>query len=264
VPGMPERSSYQPGTPSWVDLASADPDASAEFYGGLFGWEATPPNEDFGGYRQFHLRGKPVAGMAPLMNPGQPSVWSTYFATDSASETTARVDDAGGEIMFEASDVGDLGRMAIFSDIAGAPFGVWEPKQFAGAAIVNEPGTLSWNELMTRDPGGAKQFYPAVFGWKTEDMDMDPGTYTVWNLGEEPVGGMMPMGDRFPTDVPPHWMVYFAVEDTDAAVEKVKELGGSVSVPPADIPDVGRFAVVADPNGSFFSIIKIVRQPQNA
>jgi uncharacterized protein len=260
VPGMPERSSYEPGTPCWVDLASADPDASAEFYGGLFGWQATPPNEEFGGYRQLHLREKPVAGLAPLMNPGQPQIWSTYFATNSADESFKRVDDAGGEIMFEASDVGDLGRMAIFSDIAGAPFGVWEPKQFAGAAIVNEPGTLSWNELATRHADDAKQFYPKVFGWNVEDTEMGPVTYTLWKVGDQMIGGMVPMGDNFPDDVPPHWAVYFAVEDADAAGEKATSLGGGVTVPPTAIPNMGRFAVLRDAQGTFFSVF----EPQGA
>jgi uncharacterized protein len=262
VQRMPERSSYQPGTPSWVDLASADPDKSAAFYGGLFGWEATPPNEEFGGYRQFHLRDKPVAGMAPVMNEGQPAVWSTYFATNSADETTKRVDDAGGEIMYEAMDVGDLGRLAIFSDIAGAAFGVWEPKQFPGAAIVNEPGSLSWNELATRQPDDAKQFYPAVFDWNVEDTPMGPVTYTLWKVGDQMVAGMVPMGDSFPADVPPHWAVYFAVEDADAAGEKATSLGGSVAVPPTEIPNMGRFAVLSDPQGTAFSVFQSTSPPQ--
>jgi uncharacterized protein len=262
VPPMPERSSYQPGTPSWVDLASSDPDKSAAFYGGLFGWEATPPREEFGGYRQLHLTGKPVAGLAPLMNEGQPPVWSTYVSTDSASGVVERVDAAGGELMFEPIDVGDLGRMAIFSDLAGAAFGVWEPKEFAGAAIVNEPGSLTWNELMTRHPDGAKQFYPAVFGWTVEDLEMGEMTYTLWKLGDEVVGGMMPIGPDDPPELAPHWGVYFAVEDTDASVAKAQELGAAVFVPPTDIPDIGRFAALGDPNGTPFSIIKSAPQPE--
>ena len=259
---MPERTSYEPGTPSWVDLGTADIDKSLAFYGGLFGWDASEGDEAAGGYRNFLFEGKQVAGVYPLMNDQQPPVWATYFDTDDADAIAQRVKDNGGQVLMEPMDVMQFGRMAVFMDPTGAAFGVWQPNEHKGAQLVNEPGSLTWNELATRDADAAKAFYTAVFDLGTDDMDMGPMTYTVWKVGDDVVGGMMPMGDQFPAEVPPHWAVYFAVDDTDAVVAKAQELGAAVIAPPMDIPNVGRFAALADPNGTTFSIIKNAPQQQ--
>jgi uncharacterized protein len=256
---MSERTSYAPGTPSWVDLASPDLDAAVEFYTGLFGWEvpAAENVEQTGGYRRATKDGADVAGMMPLMAEGQPTVWSSYVAVEDADATAAAVKEAGGSVMAEPMDVMDLGRLAIFVDPAGAVFGVWQAGTFPGAGRVNEPGALAWNELATRDPEAAKAFYGAVFGWGFEDREMgEMGTYTEWKLGEDSMGGMIDMRGRMPEEVPPHWLVYFAVENTDAALETVKASGGAVTVGPIDIP-AGRFAVVSDPHGAMFAVIQM-------
>ena len=247
-----------PGTPSWVDLASPDLEAARKFYAELFGWESSVASEpEAGGYTIFTLNGKAVAGAGPIMDSAQPPVWTTYVATDDANAVAARVDKAGGKVLVAPMDVMKYGRMAIFADQAGAVFAVWQANEMGGGEVFNVPGALSWNELTTRDAEGSKDFYPAVFGWTPKDTDMgDMGTYTEWMLGSKSIGGMMPMvGDMWPAEIPSHWMVYFAVADTDAAAAKVTELGGSVPVSPTDIPP-GRFAVVADPHGAHFSIIK--------
>lgn len=116
-------------------------------------------------------------------------------------------------------------------------------------------GAFSWNELMTPDVEKAKSFYTQLFGWTTRDMDMGPnGTYTIWvNQGKD-VGGCM----KTPAEagnVPPHWMGYVTVADVDAVAARVTQLGGKVHHPPTDIPDVGRFSVIADPTGAVISII---------
>ncbi len=153
----------------------------------------------------------------------------------------------------------ELGRMALFTDPTGAFLGIWQARDFAGAAAVNEPGSLSWNELDTRDPEAAKTFYSAVFGWEGRESDGEV-PYTQWFLPgrEDPVGGMLDMRGRVPDEVPPHWNVYFAVADTDAAVSKAQELGGGVAMPPMDVP-VGRFALLSDPSGAHFSVIRLNR-----
>ncbi len=256
---MSERTSYTPGTPSWVDLGSPDLDAAVEFYGALFGWdvhEAGDP-EQTGGYRMAYLSDKPVAGMMPLMQEGQPPAWTTYVSVEDADATAAAVREAGGSVIAEPMDVMDVGRMAVFADPAGAVFSIWQPRAHPGAGLVNEPGAFTWNELNTRDPGAAKAFYSAVFGWEIAEHEMgEMGTYVEWKQGEDPMGGMMDMRGRVPDEVPPHWLTYFAVEDTDATVEKVKELGGGVAFGPIDIP-AGRFAVVHDPHGAMFAVIKM-------
>ena len=222
---MSERTSYAPGTPCWVDLGSPDLDASVEFYGALFGWEVpeTENVEQTGGYRRATKNGADVAGMMPLMQEGQPPAWSTYVSVADAKATAAAVAEAGGSVIAEPMDVMGLGRMAVFADPTGAVFGIWQPGTFPGAGIVNEPGALSWNELNTRDLAGAKDFYGAVFGWTFEDNDMgEAGTYTTIKLGEDMVGGILNMTERgVPEQVPAHWQVYFAVEDTDATVAQV-------------------------------------------
>ncbi|MFI5028475.1 MAG: VOC family protein [Solirubrobacterales bacterium] len=265
---MSEMTTYQPGTPSWVDLGSPDLGASAAFYAPLFGWEVAESEnaEQTGGYRQAMKDGKPAGGMMPLMQQGQPPAWTTYISVDDADVTAAAVRDGGGNVLAEPMAVMDLGRMAVFADPAGAVFGVWQPGTFPGAGIVNEPGAITWNELNTRDLEGAKSFYGAVFGWAFEDEEMEgTGSYTTIQLGGSPVGGIFDMSARpdIPDMVPAHWQVYFAVEDTDATIAEAKERGGEVMVEPVDIR-VGRFAVLKDPHGASFAVIALSADVQSA
>jgi predicted enzyme related to lactoylglutathione lyase len=253
---MAEMTEYAPGTPSWVDLGSPDVEASEAFYEALFGWEAqTSPDPAAGGYTQFLLRGRTVAGLGPLFVPDQPPAWTTYVTVASADETVEKAGAAGAEIVMAPFDVLDAGRMAIFRGPSGAALSVWEPGTHIGAQLVNEPGALSWTELASRDVEGEKAFFSAVFGWEASTAPFGETTYTEWKLGGRSVAGMIEMNDEWPPEVPAHWMVYFAVGDTDASAARVQELGGTVSVPPTDIPP-GRFAIVNDPHGAVFSIIK--------
>jgi predicted enzyme related to lactoylglutathione lyase len=250
---MSERTSYEPGTPSWVDLSTPDPDAAKRFYGALFGWEAEDagPVEETGGYANFKLRGRNVAGIGPLMDPSQPPVWSTYVSTDDADATVERARAAGAQVHVEPMDVLDAGRFALFGHPAGGFVGVWQPARHIGAELVNEPGSLTWNQLHTRDREGAAAFYNAVFGWTLGDFGGTP----VFKLGDAVIGGTMDMPPGTPDEVPAYWMAIFSVADTDATVAKAQELGGQVIAPPGDIEGIGRFAALADPQGVVFSII---------
>jgi uncharacterized protein len=260
---MPEVSEHAPGTPSWVDVASPDPDASARFYGGLFGWEAaeTGPVEETGGYRMLQRDGRNVAGLGPTQSDGQPAMWTTYVSTDDAEAVTAKVREAGGQVVMEPFDVLGAGRMAVFVDPGGAFISVWQPQTHHGADVVNEANSLCWNELATRDIDQAKAFYRAVFGWEGETNAYGDTSYTEWKLGGRSIGGMIQMNEQWPADVPPHWMVYFAVEDVDAAAKRVEELGGKIAVPPTDTP-AGRFSVVNDPHGAVFSVITLAARQE--
>lgn len=256
---MSERTSYTPGTPCWVDLATPDIEAAERFYGPLFGWEIPelPNSAEMGGYRRAKKNGKDVAGVYPLMEEqGQPSVWATYVAVTDAKATGALVTENGGSTIVEPMDIG-MGHMAVFADPAGAVFGIWQPVTFNGAELVNETGAFGWNELGTRDIAGAKEFYGKVFGWGTREEESErAGTYTVWTVGEAMVAGMLDMDAlEMPAEVPPNWLVYFMVEDADAALEKVEAGGGQVMFGPIEIP-IGRFAVVADPFGAAFAIMQ--------
>jgi uncharacterized protein len=253
---MPEFTSYDAGTPSWVDHASKDVEASNSFYGSLFGWEADDQGEEMGHYTLMRKAGKTVAGNMNVMMEGQPSAWVTYVSVNDADATVDLAKKAGAAVFVEPMDVADIGRMAVFADPTGAAIGLWQPKTFQGAELANEAGTFAWNELNTRDIPAAKSFYSEVFGWTPNALDMEGMSYIEWKLGDKTVAGMMPMPDMVPADVPAHWLVYFGVDDTDATVSKATELGAITFVPPTDIPP-GRFAVLADPDGAAFAVIKM-------
>jgi uncharacterized protein len=247
-------SSVAPGKPNWVDLGTPDLEASRQFYSRLFGWAADVSDEpQFGGYTTFRKDGKAVAGAGGLSNEGQVPAWSTYLATENADAVTARVEENGGRVLAPPMDVGEEGRMAVFADPTGASFAVWQAGRNAGAQLFNAPGSLSWNELTTRDPAGAKRFYGAVFGWEPKDTPDGDTKYTMWRLEGRPVSGMMQLTG--PPDLPPLWMVYFAVEDCDATADTAAQLGGRVAVAPTNNAQ-GRFAVLNDPQGAVFSVIQ--------
>jgi uncharacterized protein len=253
---MPDFTSYDAGTPSWVDHATKDLEASNAFYGALFGWEAEDQGEEMGHYTLLRKGGKTVAGNMSVMAESQPSVWVTYVSVDNADATVDLAKKAGAMVFAEPMDVADIGRMAVFADPEGAAIGVWQPKTFKGAELANEAGAFAWNELNTRDLSAAKAFYTEVFGWTPNDLDMEGMSYTEWKLGDKQVAGMMTMPDMVPAEVPAHWLVYFGVDDTDASVSKATDLGATTLVPPTDIPP-GRFAVLADPDGAVFAVIKM-------
>jgi uncharacterized protein len=252
---MSERSSYEPGTPSWVDLGTPDIEAAAGFYSGLFGWDMPESEnaEQTGGYRQAMLRGKPVAGVMPLMQQGQPPAWSTYVSVADADATVAKAKEAGGTVLAEPMDVMELGRMAVFADPTGAVIGIWQPGSFVGAEVVNEANAVVWNELNTRDPEAARSFYGAVFGWGFEERQFENGPYTSLKVGDATVGGMIDISGRAPDEVPAHWLVYFAVEDVDGAIAKANDSGGGVALEAFDIAGVGRIAILKDPFGATFA-----------
>jgi predicted enzyme related to lactoylglutathione lyase len=253
---MPEFTSYDAGTPSWVDHATKDLRASTSFYGSLFGWDPDDQGEDMGHYTIMRKVGRSTAGDMQPMGEGQPSAWTSYVSVADADATIEVVKKAGGTVFVGPMDVADIGRMAVFADPEGAVIGVWQPKSFIGAEVANEPGSFVWNELNTRDVPGAEAFYSEVFGWKAKGLDMEAMPYTEFQLGERTIAGMIPMPDMVPFDVPAHWLVYFGVDDTDATAAKATELGATTVVAPTDIPP-GRFAILADPDGAVFAIIKM-------
>ena len=258
---MPEPTSYVPGAPSWIDIGT-DVAAAKHFYGELFGWSSQEagPLDDTGGYAFFMQDGKMLAGCGPQQNPGPP-FWTTYFCVADADQTAATVKEAGGQEIVAPMDVMTQGRMAVFQDPEGAFFSVWQPGELTGAQLIGEPVSFCWAELNTRGLDDAKAFYGAVFGWECVTSEFEGGmVYTEVKVGGEAVAGMMDVTGTVPDMVPAHWLVYFAVEDADATVAKAQELGGTVMVPPTDIPP-GRFAVVADDRGAVFAVLRFREMP---
>jgi len=251
---MAERTSYAPGTPSWVDLTTPDLEAALRFYGALFGWEFEDAGEEAGHYHQALLRGKRVAGIGPNP-PGSPptTFWSTYFSGSDVDAHAKAVAEAGGQVSFGPTDVMDQGRMLVAQDTGGAMFGVWEPRAHAGAQIVNEHGSFSWNELTTNDLEAATRFYGAVFGVAFKELPDTPPdvAYKTLQVDGQTVGGINGMGG----EGPPFWLTYFMYDDVDAGFDKVRELGGELVGEPFD-SSFGRFARVRDPQGAVFALIK--------
>jgi predicted enzyme related to lactoylglutathione lyase len=253
---MPTRTSYVQGTPNWVDLQTTDQAAAKRFYAGLFGWTYDDqPMPDGAVYSMAKLGEEQVAALAPqspeLAAAGAPPMWNTYLAVDSADDAVSKVEAAGGQVAMAPFDIPNAGRMAFVMDPSGAAVAFWQAGQHIGATLVNEPGTVMWNELITTDPS-ATAFYEQVLGMTTSVMDMGSGEYTIFEAAGQQVGGSTP--PQMP-GTPNHWHVYFAVAGADATVARATELGGSTLVEPFDTP-VGRMAVIRDPQGATFSIIQ--------
>jgi predicted enzyme related to lactoylglutathione lyase len=253
---MATVTTYRNGVPSWADVAVSDPAAGASFYSALFGWDVEDQGAEAGGYHMFSLDGASVAGLGPKQNEEGMPIWSAYISVDDLDATLTAAEAAGGTVVMPRMDIFTSGSMAVVIDPTGAAISFWQPGDHIGAQVVNEPNTLAWHELTTRDAGASKAFYEQVVGWTYQAMPEGAGApgYEMIMVGERVVGGILPMvGDDW-GDLPSHWMVYFAVADTDAAAAKVAELGGSVSVPPFDM-SVGRMSVCNDPDGNAFSVI---------
>lgn len=255
---MVEKTKYDPGTFCWVELAAKDGAAAKRFYTSLFGWEVDDmPVPDGSTYSMLKKNGRQVGALYQLgpQQAGVPPHWNSYVSVASADASAAKAKELGGKVMLEPFDVMDAGRMAIVSDPTGAVFSLWEARRHIGAQLVNESGAFCWNELYTTDPRKAADFYSALFGWTKDARHMDFGEYVIFKSGEAQLCGMMQLPKEWAA--PPHWHVYFAVDDCDRAVATATSLGAKVMVPPTDIENVGRFAMLTDPEGAGFAMIKL-------
>ena len=258
---------HAPGTFCWAELSTSDTEGAKSFYTGLMGWEALDDPLPGGGvYTMIKHQGGNVGALyempEKMRSQGVPPSWLLYVTVENASATAKKAAELGGTVIKDAFDVFDIGSMAVLQDPAGATFAIWQPKKHTGTEHVDgKPGTVCWNELASRDAGVAGNFYSELFGWKATEQEMEGiGKYTMFMNGDARAAGMLQMDEDF-GDLPSHWMVYFSVDDCDARAEQTGQLGGKVSVPPTDIPTVGRFSVVNDPQGAVFSIIKLADAP---
>lgn len=249
---------HAPGSFCWIELATTDGPAAKKFYGELFGWEAhdSPIGPDMV-YTMLKLNGKDVGALYQKgeMMKQVPTHWASYISVTSADETAAKAKSLGGTIVQEPFDVMEVGRMAVIADPTGAHFCIWQPKMHKGVGVKGETNSLCWNELLTTDTEKAKDFYTKLFGWNSK-TDSGATPYTEWINGEDHIGGMMQIQPHM-GPMPPNWGIYIAVDDCDAKVKKATSLGARTYVPPTDIPNVGRFAVLSDPQGAVFNIIKL-------
>ncbi len=247
---MAKRDTSLVGVPCWFDLSTSDPAGARAFYGALFGWDATEPNAEFGGYFNFTRNGELIAGGMQAMEPGMPDLWSVYLSVSDTEATTKAVEAAGGGVIVPAMAVGDLGTMAVFTDPSGAAIGTWEPGTHLGTAVLDEPGAPSWFELHTRDFAAATAFYQDVFGWQLQVQgDSDDFRYSMAVTGDTEFAGMMDASSFLPEGVPSAWAVYIQVDDVAASAAKAVELGGAIAEPAVDTP-YGVLARITDPTGA--------------
>lgn len=252
---MAERTKHAPGAFSWTDLTTTDQDAAKQFYMELFGWTAVDnPIGDDMVYSTMQIDGKDVAAISPQMQSqreaGAPPTWNSYVTVDSADDAADRAGKLGANVMAPAFDVFDAGRMAVIQDPQGAFFMVWEPKQHIGASLVNVPGALAWNELVSPDLDASAAFYRELFGWQTEPIEGGPMPYLIIKTSD----GRMNGGIRLAMEnEPTYWLVYFGADDTDARLATASELGATVLLGTTDI-GMGKIGVVQDPQGAVFAL----------
>jgi len=261
---MPFVDSYAPGSFCWADLGTPDPTAAKQFYTALFGWTAEDrPMGPGAFYTMLTLSDRAVAALyGQEAAPGAgPPHWLSYISVTCVNDAARRARELGGSVLVEPFDVLDVGRMLLIQDVSGAVVALWQARRHAGAAIQGETGAMCWNELATTDTRRAQAFYSSLFGWTSVTREVSGTTYTTFAQDGVPRCGMLAIPPaRGP--VPPHWLVYFAVRDCGGQAALVQSLGGTIRVPPTDVPEVGRFAVVADPQGATFAVIEPVRQPR--
>ncbi|WP_100912433.1 VOC family protein [Pseudoalteromonas spongiae] len=258
---MASYTKHQAGTFCWTELCSRDWASAKAFYTQLFDWQHDdqPIGDDLY-YTMLQLNGKDIGAMyqmeAERLEQKVPSHWLNYIAVDNVDATVEKAKQAGARVIAGPHDVMDAGRMAMFFEPNGAMFAIWQGNQHCGSQIKNEARSVCWNELASKDAEASRQFYSAVFGWQYKVEDMDGMPYTIFTLGDEEVAGMLEMNEEW-GEMPAHWMTYFQVTNCDETLAKVEELGGTVCVPATDVPNVGRFSVINDPQGGFLSVIEM-------
>ena len=248
--------------PAWVELATSDAAAARDFYAGLFDWQIeVSPDPQYGGYGIAKLGGTDAAGITPKRSPEAPNAWMVYIGTDDVDMIAGRVEEAGGTLVMAPFDVGDQGRMAIFQDPSGASISVWKANQTRGFET-GAPNAFGWAELSARGVDKAIPFYGTVFGWSTRQSEMGEGQpeYTEFLIDGESVAGAWEMDPMIPAEVPSYWLVYFVADDVDATFRKALDLGATETLGPQDFPG-GRFAIVADPQGASFGLLKVTPRP---
>lgn len=252
------------GAPSWVELSTSDEEGALKFYTSLFGWtdhaEPMPAEAGGGAYHMPQIDGDYILGLSKQQPDeaaqGIPPHFSVYLAVDDVDATLAKVEGAGGRVLVPAMEVMESGRMAVITDPTGAPVGLWQAKQHQGFGRFGEVGAVCWCELLTSDPEAASAFFAKIVGVNPETSDMGGSPYTLLKAGDaqNEVSGVMAKTEMM-GNMPNTWAVYFEVADTDACVASAQSLGATVLQEPMDIPP-GRFAMIQDPQGAIFGVIK--------
>lgn len=251
---------YAHGHFCWVDVMSKGIDEVAPFYEGLFDWQAVKqetPNPEMP-YTIFQYQGEVVAGLgqmnAEMESSGMPACWNSYINVDDIQASVDRAVELGANLILPAFDIPGAGYEAIIADPTGAPIALWQKQNHFGASYVNHPSGWCWNELITDDLPTAVNFFEDLFDWKVTPTPEDENYLMAVNQGRNNCGFMKKTAEMGP--MPNCWGVYFSVENIDASVAKVVELGGQIMVPSIEA-SVGKISVVADPHGAVFNLIQM-------
>jgi len=243
---MGERTSYTPGTFSWADLVTSDADAAKAFYTAIFGWEYDDlPVGEGQVYSMCKRDGKVVGALG---GGDQPPHWNTYVSVADVDASTAKAKELGGNVIAEPFDVMDAGRMSVVGDPTGGIVSLWQAGRTHGAELVNAPGAMTWDDLITPDAGKAAEFYAGLFGWTFDELP-DAGGYRVIKNGGRSNGGLMPQQPPQQTG----WLPYFGHEDVERLLGEIPDLGGQVFAGPMHMAQ-GTIAVVGDPQGAAFAV----------
>jgi predicted enzyme related to lactoylglutathione lyase len=251
---------FAPGRFCWVDLSTLDLERARRFYTKVFGWDTTEADTgDAPPYLMFTQDGKVVAGVSELEDQlkeqGIPSTWNHYVAVENADDCAERVEELGGSMATPVMQILDAGRLAFLTDPTGGVLGIWEPGEHLGFEVVTETNSVCWHELATRDMDSAAEFFEELFGWSTAENPLSPAGYFMLRHDGDEIGGILQMTEEW-GDMPPHWTVYFNVEDADEMAEQIVEAGGKVHHGPFDTP-IGRLAVCGDDQGAHFHVIAL-------
>jgi predicted enzyme related to lactoylglutathione lyase len=240
------------GTPVWVELAGSDLDASAAFYGAVFGWTRARYNPDT---FDFSLGDVEIGGLLPRVGEA-PDAWGVYLKVNDIQATLAAAAAAGGRVLHEPVREGDDGVWAMLEDPSGAKIGVWQAHSFPGFETHGVPGAPCWFELHTKDFAAAVPFYEKVFGVQVTSIgDGDQFRMVVFGEPRTAYAGIFDAANSELT-ARSQWMAYFAVEDADAVATLVRESGGRVIDGPSDTP-FGRVSHAADSTGASFTFIQV-------
>lgn len=258
---MPVRPEPWPaGVPAWVDLVVTDLAVATEFYGRLFGWtfHGAEPGAAAVPEHPVHLTaltsGAAAAGISTPTGGQHPTGWTTYLATEDVEETIRLATHEGATVLVPAHDLEGSARSAVITDPTGAVVGLWQSGAHTGADVTDEVGAMTWTEVLTDDVPMAMAFYSVVFGHTHTDMSAAGFTYATFAVDGRLAGGIGALDGAIAAQDSPHWLVYFAVADVDAAVETVQDTGGGVVRPAWDSP-FGRIALVAGPFGEAFAVM---------
>lgn len=244
---------YPPGIPCWAELVSNDLTASIDFYSGLLGWRPVAGEHS----TTFQIDDRAVAGATQAESPGRAPGWVTYISTDDIHACISATEAAGGTVAQKPTPVGTQGQIAMVTDSEGAGFALWQPGDFAGSQVVDEPGTVCWRQLMSRDTDKAIEFYSTAFGWTDQTAEVAPGiTYHEWSYHNRALANMVAMGPEIPAQIPPHWSIIIEVADCAATADRCAELGGKITLPPMHV-QIGDYAAATDPHGNPFSILSL-------